>query len=171
MRSKKVQHRVIWLCVLIIAAAVAAASLAPRWSSNAVAQGGRFSNAHLRGTYAFATAGGSPTEATLGYLTADGNGRVTSATLRLNVPTSVLVPGATGRSVVPATGSGTYTLNPDGTGTAAATVNTAAGTLTRNFELIVSASEGNLATEILAGQRESTLAGGLGYYILKRVSD
>ena len=172
MRLSMLTRRTVFLLAAAISLVAIAVSIVPRWGVSSVSQAqAGFTNASLKGKYAFVTAGGSPAEATLGLLTSDGNGNITNATLRLNVPTSVLQPGATGRSVVPATGNGTYTVNADGTGTATATVNTAAGVLSRSFEFVISRADGSTATEVQLSQREPTLAGGLGFFALERLSN
>jgi len=160
------------LLAVVLSLVVATVLSVSHWDGSAKAQAG-FSAARLRGTYAFVTVGGSDIEATLGTLTADGMGNITNANLRLNVPASVVQPGAPAgtRAVIPAIGAGTYTVRADGTGTAAATVDTAAGRLTRNFESVVARVEGGVATEVFLTQREATLGGGLGYFALKRVGD
>ncbi len=142
-----------------------------RWGANDTARAqAPFSNATLKGTYAFVTAGGSPTEAAYGLIVADGNGNITSGKLTLNVPRSVLVPGAAGRTTVPATvTSGSYTVNADGTGSASATASIPGQILTRNFDTTIVELDGAVAKEVALGQIEPTLGGGLGYYALKRV--
>jgi hypothetical protein len=138
-------------------------------SGQAVAQPG-FSNASLQGTYAFVTDGGSPTEATFGLLVVDGNGNITSGNLTLNVPRSVLVPGATGRTTVPAVvTSGSYTINANGTGSTSAMASIPGQVLTRNYDLLVTEADGSTALELQAIQIEPTLGGGLGYFALKKI--
>jgi len=173
MKLSMLNRKSLLLLAVVLSLVVATVLSVSHWDGSAKAQAG-FSAASLRGTYAFITVGGSDIEATLGILVADGMGNITNANLRLNVPASVVQPGAPAgtRAVVPAIGTGTYTVRADGTGTAAATVDTAAGRLTRNFESVVAAVNSNgIATEVFLTQREATLGGGLGYFALKRVGD
>lgn len=171
MRARLLSRKSVLLIAVVISLIGASVAVVPHWGTDAVAQDG-FSNASVSGTYAFVTAGGSPTEGTIGVLVADGNGNVTGGTLILNVPRDVLVPGAEGRTQLPAqVASGTYAINADGTGTVSATASIPGQTLVRNFDLVISGTDGSLATECTLSQIEPTLGGGLGFFAIKRIGD
>jgi len=100
------------------------------------------------------------------------DGTIRSGVLILNVPTSVIAPGAPGRTTIPATvTSGSYTIGAAGIGSADAMISIPGQTLVRTFGLLVSQVEGPLVTEAYLSQAEPTLGGGLGFFIVKRVSD
>lgn len=173
MNVKLLMRRPLVVLVIMVGLGVVAMSAVSHWNDSSVARAqAGFSAASFQGTYAFVTAGGSIDEATLGILVADGNGNITSGSLTLNVPASVLAPGAPGRTVIPATVTqGSYTVNANGAGTATATVNTPGGTLERSFDFVIAQADGSLATEIFLAQREPTLTEELGYFKLKRLSE
>ena len=120
--------------------------------------------ASFHGDYAVVGAGGSNVAALLGTLTADGHGGVSGSAL-------ANLPGPTARTLVQITYSGTYSVNPDGTGLMTLTVTlpsgrTAAGTL----DLLITESRNtrdqSIAIKISGMQRElvSSLSGGLVVY-------
>jgi hypothetical protein len=73
--------------------------------------GAVFSNVSLQGAYAAINSDGTGLTGAAGSFTADGNGNVASSWM-MNMPTP-----SGSRLVFPVTGAGTYTLNPNGTGT------------------------------------------------------
>lgn len=167
MSSKILNRKSLFLmAVVVLLAAVTFGVISRR--NQAVAQGG-FNNSYLRGTYAFVTAGGSTTEATIGVLTADGNGNITSGSLRLNLPAGAV--GNPERISLPATvTSGTYTINPDGRGRSDATAAIPGATLVRTYDTVITEVDGDVATKVQMVQRENTTAGNLGYFALHRIA-
>lgn len=168
MSSKILNRQSLFLMAIVaLLTAVAIGVIARR--NHAVAQGG-FDNSYIRGTYAFVTVGGSTTEATIGVITADGNGNITSGSLRLNLPAGAV--GNPDRISLPATvTSGTYSVNSDGTGRADATAAIPGATLVRTYDLVITDvdEDGRVAEEVFMVQRQNTTAGNLGYFALKRI--
>ncbi len=165
---KTLNRKLLLLVTAVAVLVTAAVSFLPNWGNEAQAKQGP----RLVGTYAVATAAGSPTEGTTGQLVAASDGSITGGILVLNVPRSVLIPGATGRTAVPATvTSGTYTIGPNGLGNADANISIPGQVLVRSFQLLVSQVDGSTVTEAYLSQNEPTLGGGLGFFIVKRVSD
>jgi hypothetical protein len=166
-KRMKINRKPLIVMAVVISLAAAAVVFFARSGSKAVAQGG-FNNSYLRGEYAFITAGGSTSEATIGVLVADGAGNITSGSLRLNLP-----PGAVGnpeRVSVPATVvSGTYTINADGTGRSDAVAQIPGSTLVRTYDTVITEVDGDVAEELQMVQRQNTTAGNLGYFALKRI--
>jgi hypothetical protein len=167
----KVNRKSFVLVVVVLALVGAMVTMLPRLGGKNSAQAQQ--GPTLRGTYGFFTAGGSPTEAALGRLVADGNGNLTASSIILNLPTSVLVPGAPGRRSIPvAVTGGTYTVNADGTGESSATIQIPGqAPQGRSYDLLVTQVDNGVVTEAYLAQREFTTGGGLGYYRLKRVSN
>jgi hypothetical protein len=97
--------------LLVVAALALAGGLLS--SEGASHRRGAFTNRSLIGAYALVGVGGSHDAASVGVTRFDGNGRA-SRNLVLNEPD----PSGTGRMLVSISATGTYTVNPDGTGTA-----------------------------------------------------
>lgn len=157
----------ITLAVLTVALIGAVIAFTP--GSDTSAQGLR-----VQGTYAFVTAGGSTTEATIGVVTFDASGNATGGTLELHIPRSAVAPGQPGRTVIPVqVVGGTAALSADGKGTASAVADAPPpiGRLTRNYSLVVLESSGGVATRLRGVQIEPTVAGNLGYFELVRIGN
>lgn len=170
MRISMLNRKSLLLVVVIVSLVVAAALSVARWGTNDLAQAQ--GPPRLQGAYAVATAAGSPTEGTIGRLVANADGTLSGGVLILNVPTSVIAPGAPGRTTLPATvTSGSYTLGPNGIGSADAMISIPGQTLVRTFGLLASRVDGSVVTEAYLSQAEPTLGGGLGFFVLTRVSD
>jgi len=130
------------------------------------AQGkGTFSTASLRGTYAYVNF--VENVGSLGLLTFDGNGALT-AELKVNTPSA-----SGGRTVTPESGSGTYSVDPSGTGVA--TIQFTTATTTYDFVITKVAEQGHedqaLAKEVFAVSRTGGLSGQLVSPFWKRISD
>lgn len=126
---------------------------------------GTFTTASLQGTYAYVN--NTVNVGSLGLITFDGAGELT-AEIKVNLPDET-----GGRTVVPTSGSGSYTVDPAGTGVA--TVEFSTGTTTYDFVITQVAGQGQgdrgLATEVFAVARAGGLAGQLIAPMWKRISD
>ncbi|MBI3949128.1 MAG: hypothetical protein HY314_01530 [Acidobacteria bacterium] len=175
MRSNMLNRQSLLLVIVVAVLLAATISILPRLGGNNSAQAQGLT---LQGAYAFYTIGGSPVEAALGRLQADGMGNFTAGTITLNLPRAALFPGTTGRtSIQIAVTGGTYGINPDGTGFASAMI-TLPGQAPqpRDYDLLVTGSNGNIVTEAYLAQQQPTtgatvFANALGYYRITRVSD
>ena len=102
----------------------------------------------------------------LGLITFDGAGELTAEI-------KVVCRMRRGRTVVPTSGSGSFTVDPAGTGVA--TVEFSTGTTTYDFVITQVAGQGQgdqgLATEVFAVARAGGLAGQLIAPMWKRISD
>jgi hypothetical protein len=123
-----------------------------------------FTTASLQGTYAYVN--NTANVGSLGLLTFDGAGALT-AEIKVNLPDET-----GGRTIVPTSGPGTYTVEAAGTGVA--TVEFTTGAATYDFVITEVAEKGNgdrLATEVFAVARAGGLAGQLIAPTWKRISD
>ena len=136
-----------------------------------------FTNASLSGSYALRGTGGANEAASVGVTVFDGAGRATrSLVLNQAAPE--------GRQVIAITSTGTYTVNPDGTGTAVL-ANTLPGgsSVTFSFDFVITQvtdtvprrpllwRESLLATEVFLMQREPGIAAQLVTFELTRLGD
>lgn len=114
-----------------------------------------FSNASLQGTYVYVNTNSDV--ASVGPITFDGNGGV-NATLEISLPCADPAPNCP-RNVVQATGSGTYSVNPDGTGLA--TLDLSTGEISYSFIIAESTTLADhaVATKVSALGRTGGLAG------------
>jgi hypothetical protein len=126
---------------------------------------GTFTTASLQGTYAYVNNTGNV--GSLGLITFDGSGELT-AEIKVNLPDEM-----GGRTVVPTSGPGTYTVDAAGTGVA--TIEFSTGEATYDFVITQVAGKGKgdraLATEVFAVARAGGLAGQLIAPMWKRISD
>ena len=124
-----------------------------------------FTTASLHGTYAYVNNTGDV--GSLGLIMFDGKGTLT-ADIKVN-----LSDGMGGRTIVPDSGPGTYTVDAAGTGVATIEFNT--GTTTYDFVItrVAGKDQGDrgLATEVFAVARTGGLAGQLIAPTWKRISD
>jgi len=134
-------------------------------ASHPVQAQGTFTTASLQGTYAYVN--NTEDVGSLGLITFDGEGALTTD-IKVN-----LSDGMGGRTVVAASGPGTYTVDAVGTGVATIEFNT--GTTTYDFVITRVAFFGHrdrsLATEVFAVARTGGLAGQLIAPTWKRISD
>lgn len=117
--------------------------------------GGAFTNASLQGTYIYTNSTGDV--ASFGPMVFDGKGGVT-LTLEINLPCET--PSAyCSRRVLDTNGSGTYSVEPDGTGSA--NVNLSTGTIIYSFVIseAMQTPQGTVATEVFAVGQTGGLAG------------
>jgi len=126
---------------------------------------GTFTTASLHGTYAYVN--NTADVGSLGLIIFDGKGALTTD-IKVN-----LSDGMGGRTVVPDSGPGTYTVDAAGTGVA--TIEFSTGATTYDFVITRVARKGQddrgLATEVFAVARTGGLAGQLIAPTWKRLSD
>ena len=134
-----------------------------------------FSTASLTGAYSTQEQGDGSVSAGLGVVRYDGTGKTTRRVL-VNAPAE----NGSRRTLV-FESEGTYSLNPDGTGTATYTnIISAGGMTTVTFDLVVTGTQstwspgrgGNrTATELFAVQREAGVTVSLVTSVQKRIAD
>jgi len=165
------------LLVSVVACCAVIAGFAIVTRQDAVASGRPgFGPASLRGSYALRGMGGPNEAASVGVTRFDGTGRATRS-LVLN---SALPPDS--RQVIPIASKGTYTVNPDGTGTAIFDNFLPNGsTTTFSFDFVITrALEGTsrdsfvwrdslVGTEVFMVQREPGIAAQLVTFDLTRL--
>jgi len=124
-----------------------------------------FTTASLQGTYAYVNS--TENVGSLGLITFDGAGALT-AEIKVNLPDET-----GGRTIVPTSGPGTYTVDPAGTGVA--TIEFSTGPIPYDFVITKVAGKDHgdrgLATEVFAVGRVGGLAGQLIAPTWKRISD
>src|SRR5262245_12448280 len=162
---RRIHHSVILLAILVSWPDVGAESR----------EGNGFSTASLVGAYSAQEQGDGSVSAGLGVVRYDGAGKTTRRVL-------VNAPGANGsRRILIFESAGTYSLNPDGTGTASYT-NTISGggTTTVTFDLVVTGTQSiwspgrgghRTATELFAVQREAGVTVSLVTSVQKRIAE
>ena len=136
-----------------------------------------FSNASLDGLYALRGTGGDNEAASIGVTIFDGAGKATRS-LVLNAA------APEGREVITITSTGTYSVNPDGTGTALFANSLPDGSsVTFSFDFVIRQAadtvprrpllwrESLLATEVFLMQREPGIAAQLVTFELTRLGD
>jgi hypothetical protein len=126
-------------------------------AAQSVKADGPFTNASLQGNYAYINNTGGV--GSFGPLTFDGQGGLT-ATLKINLPCDQ--PAAEcPRTIVDTSGTGTYTVEPDGTGVAK--INLSAGTTIYDFIISKSTKKTGtlIATQLFAVGQIGGLAGQL----------
>ena len=134
---------------------------------------GPFTMASLRGSYAYVNNNGGV--ASFGPMRFDGQGGLTLKD-RVNLPCSEPAPSCA-RVITDLTGDGTYTVNPDGTGTATITFTLSDGTVfsTDTFDLMISETTKKgktlLATQVFAASQAGGLAGQLVAPTWTRIAD
>lgn len=111
-----------------------------------------FTNESFQGNYAFTFTTGANVSAAVGVLTADGDGNITGSEI-INVPAPVRK-----RRILSATIEATYTVLPDGMGTAADSTTIDGVTSGGNFDFVIMQAEVQdsgvkVATEIIALER------------------
>ena len=162
---RRIHHSVILLAILVSWPAVGAESR----------EGNGFSTASLVGAYSVQEQGDGSVSAGLGVVRYDGAGKTTRRVL-------VNAPGANGsRRILVFESEGTYSLNPDGTGTASYTnMISGGGTTTVTFDLVVTGTQSTwspgrgghrTATELFAVQREAGLTVSLVTSVQKRIAE
>jgi hypothetical protein len=131
-----------------------------------------FTDASLQGPYALVGIGDAYVATSIGTVTYDGHGRGTRA-LILNSPGP-----DQGRRIVRLTGVKTYTVHPDGTGTATVTETLPdSSTYTAHLDFVITqavvgrADGVRVATEVFAMRREPGVAARLVTLTLKRLPD
>jgi hypothetical protein len=123
-----------------------------------------FTTASLHGTYAYVN--NTANVGSVGLITFDGAGDLT-AEIKVNLPDEM-----GGRTVVPTSGPGTYTVDAAGTGVA--TIAFTVGAATYDLVITAVAEKGHgdqLATEVFAVARAGGLAGQLIAPTWKRIAD
>ncbi len=116
-----------------------------------------FTNASLKGSYVYINSSGNV--GSFGPITFDGSGKVKAA-LEISLPCTTPGQNCT-RNIVNSTGTGTYSVRPDGTGVAS--INLSTGAVTYRF-IISKAEEENgrvVATQVFAVLQNGGLAGQL----------
>ena len=117
----------------------------------------RFTNASLNGQYAVQSIGDDHVSVGLGIVIYDGDGRTTRR-VTVNAPD-----GTGGRRLIFFESVGSYTVNPDGTGTATYDNDISTGSMTRTtFDFVITEAQGissrgrgaKLAQAIHSAQRE-----------------
>ena len=117
----------------------------------------RFTNASLNGQYAYQSIGDDHVSVGLGIVNYDGDGRTTRR-VTVNAPD-----GMGGRRLIFFDSVGSYTVNPDGTGTASYDNDISTGSMTRTtFDFVITEAQGissrgrgaKLAQAIYSAQRE-----------------
>ena len=165
----------IFLSAALCCVVGAGLTLMVRQNASATGRPG-FSVASLRGSYALHGVGGANEAASVGITVFDGAGTATRS-LVLN---AALPPD--GRQLIPITSSGTYTVNPDGTGTAAFENALPNGsTTTFSFDFVITHAleatsrdsfvwrDALVATEVFMVQREPGIAAQLVTFDLTRL--
>jgi len=128
-----------------------------------------FTNENIQGSYAFTATAGANVAGALGILTSDGEGNLGgSAIVNLPKPDG-------GREVISQSINGTYTVNADGTGSAALTVTLPDdSTIEENIDFVITKVKkikgDKLAIELRGIEREAVEPGGLmETFIVKRL--
>ena len=173
-RSSKVVAKV-FLSAALCCVAGAGLMFMVRQNASATGRPG-FSPASLRGSYALHGVGGPNEAASVGITVFDGAGMATRS-LVLN---AALPPD--GRQVIPIASTGTYTVNPDGTGTALFENRLPNGsTTTFSFDFVITHAleatsrdsfvwrDALVATEVFMVQREPGIAAQLVTFDLTRL--
>lgn len=135
----------------------------------------KFSEASLIGCYGAREQGDGGTAAGLGIICYDGAGNTTRS-LTVNAPD-----GEGGRRILKFTSEGTYTVNPDGTGTATHVNQISNGEETTDtFDIVITETTvkwipgrglWRVASEIFGAQREAGVTVSLVTSIQKRIAD
>lgn len=125
-----------------------------------------FTTPSLQGTYAYIN--NVENVGSVGLINFDGSGGIT-AEIKVNTPD----PTTGGRTVTPTSGSGTYTLDPSGTGVATIKFDVSASPTTYDFVITkVAKQKGQgLAEDVFAVSRTGGLSGQLIAPMWKRISD
>jgi hypothetical protein len=135
--------------VVLAAGLVALATSLDGADARAATAGRRFTDADVRGAYAFSfqgTAGGAPVAA-VGVIAANGKGRVTRGARTINLG------GTTARQ----TFTCTYAVNPDGTGSATCPVSAPPRPTTETFDFVL--EDGGRRFELLGTTAGTTVLG------------
>jgi len=152
----------IWL----VAAALLLLSLCAPYQVRAAGQPHNqvtFSTASLQGTYAYTN--DVENVGSVGLITFDGNGGV-SANIKVNTPN-----GTGGRTTTSESGSGTYSVDPTGTGVATVQF-TSSTTITATYDFVITkVAKRALAEEVFAVDEAGGLTGQLVAPYWKRISD
>ncbi len=137
-------------------------------------QGRGFSLASLNGSYGTQEAGDGTVAVGLGVVEYDGAGKA-SRKIIVNAPD-----GAGGRRLLVFESAGTYTVNPDGTGTAAFTNTSPNPGAVDTFDFVITGStavwvaghgQSRVATELVGAQREAGVTVSLVTSVQKRIAD